>query len=100
MQAGLGLSISDKRLKLDVDNVQITDSAGAGELLQFAGDWAGSDFLTNVASFSEITLNYGEFALPNNMQADMSAEAFNLSLDGRGLSLFLNIEQIIGIEEQ
>lgn len=96
LQAGLGLRISDKQLKLQVQNVQVTDSAGAGQLLQYASSWAGSDFLDRLVGFSELTLNYDRFSLPNNLQADMSAEAFALSLDGRGLSLFLNIEQIIG----
>lgn len=99
MQAGLGLSISDKQLKLAVQDVQVTDSAGAGQLLQYASSWAGSDFLQNVVNFSELTLNYDRFSLPNNLQADMSAEAFELNLDARGLSLFLNIEQIVGIDE-
>lgn len=95
LQADLGLSISDKKLKFAAQNVQITDSAGIGNLLQYANDWGGSEFLTSVIDYSEITVNYNEFNIPGGKKADMSAESFRLDLGSEGLSLFLNIEAIV-----
>jgi hypothetical protein len=95
LQADLGLSISDRQLSFQVQNVLVTDSAGAGDLLQLGSDWLGSDFLSNLINYSQLTVNYNELAIPGNKKADMSAESFRLSLDAQGLSLFLNIDAII-----
>ncbi|PJB39062.1 MAG: hypothetical protein CO108_17960 [Deltaproteobacteria bacterium CG_4_9_14_3_um_filter_63_12] len=95
LQANLGLSISDKKLRFAAQNVKITDSAGVGNLLQYASNWGGSEFLSNVIDYSEITVNYNEFVIPGGKKADMSAESFRLDLGSEGLSLFLNIEAIV-----
>src|SRR5690606_37474739 len=95
LQADLGMSISDNRLAFQVDNIAVTNSEGAGNLLQFAGEWGASEFIEEMINYSEITVNYNEFAIPGTKQANMEADAFQLNLDGRGLSLFLNIESIV-----
>jgi hypothetical protein len=96
LQADMALSISDQAVNLAVDNVQVLDAAGIGQALLVADQWLASPFLSNVADFSEITLNYREMELPGGMQADMSAQSFRLDLDAHGLSVYLNIDQIVG----
>lgn len=95
LQADLGLSISDKRLAFSAQNVSIGETAGAGNLLQYADSWVGSDYLSELISVSEITVNYNEIDVPGGKRADMSAESFQLNLDASGLSLFLNIDAIV-----
>ena len=95
LQADMGLSISNAQVALAVDNIQVTDSAGAGQILSFIGDWYQSAFTSNLINFSELTINYQEFDLPGDKTAQMSAESFRLNLDARGLSVFLNIDAII-----
>lgn len=94
LQADLGFAISDREIALDVQNVTVTDGAGAGELLMALNSWAGGDYLDDLMHFSELTINYRELVLPGDKAADLSAESFRLELDGRGLSVFLNIDGV------
>ena len=98
LQADLGVAISDREIALDVENIAVTDGAGAGELLVAADSWYQSAFTEDMIHFSEMTINYREFNLPEGKAADMSAESFRLELDGTGLSVFLNIDQIVDTE--
>ena len=95
LQADLGLSISDREIALDVENIAVTEGAGAGELLVAADSWYQSAFTEDMMHFSELTINYRELALPEGKSADMSAESFRLEIDGSGLSVFLNIDGIV-----
>jgi hypothetical protein len=94
LQADLSASISNRRLALNVSNISVTDAAGAGNLLLTLGSWLGSSFTNSLVQYSELTINYDQFSLPDNKVADMSGEAFRLDLTGQGLSLFLNIDSI------
>lgn len=96
IQADLGLSISDEAFDLSVQNVDITDGEGIGELLVAADNWYQSEFTQSLIEYTELTINYQEFDLPGDKVAEMSAESFRLTVDGRGLSVFLNIDEIIG----
>jgi len=100
LQADLGLSISDREIAMAVDNVSVQDGGGVGELLVAADDWVSSGFLDGVTDFSELTVNYRELSLPNDQLADLSAESFRLDLDGRGLNIFLNIDAIVGSDQE
>ena len=95
LQAGLGLSISDQKLSFAVDNLQITDSAGAGDLLKYTNEWMGGDYLSDLVNFSELTVNYNELSIPGDKKAEMSAESFRLDLDASGLNLYLNVDAIV-----
>ncbi|MCA9563850.1 MAG: hypothetical protein KC561_10190, partial [Myxococcales bacterium] len=94
IQADLGLAISDQELRLDVDNIAITDGAGAGEILASADNFFQSEFVSDMIDVSEFTINYREFILPDQKQAELGAESFRLELDGTGLSVYLNIIDI------
>jgi len=91
----MSMAISDRKLAFNIDGIKVTQTEGAGDLLRLADAWLGADFLNKVTNFTQLTVNYNEFDLPGGKVADMSAESFQLNLDARGLSLFLNIDAII-----
>lgn len=95
LQADLGLSISNNEMKLTAQNIQVVNGEGSGLLLQQAGNWLSSQFTDDMVEFSQKTINYKNIELPEGKRADMSADTFQLNIDGRGLSVFLNIDQII-----
>ncbi len=95
LEAGMSMAISDRKLAFNIDGIKVTQTEGAGDLLRLADAWLGADFLNKVTNFTQLTVNYNEFDLPGGKVADMSAESFQLNLDARGLSLFLNIDAII-----
>ncbi|MBN1947024.1 MAG: hypothetical protein JW797_15220 [Bradymonadales bacterium] len=94
LQADLGLSISDAELRLEVNDLAVVEAAGIGEYLVAVDQWLSSPFLSGLIDTSEITLNYRQITLPDEKQADLSARSFELALDARGLSIFLNIDAI------
>ncbi len=95
LTAALGLSITADKVDVQVAGIDITGGAGVGELVVIAEDWLTSQFTADMASFSELTINYRELNLPGGKQADMSAESVRLEIGANGLAVYLNLDAVV-----
>ena len=95
LKAAMALSITDKSVTLGVEGVDLVGSGGVGDVLVAADQWIDSPFVDDIAKYSEFSINYREFNLPEDKQAELEASGFELSVDASGLSVYLNLDAIV-----
>ena len=89
LQAALGFQATSSGVSFALDNVEITNTRGTGQILEAADQLAGG-FIDSLVSTLEVTVNYDQvFGGEAEQQSDM--ETFQANIDGRGVSLFLNV---------
>jgi hypothetical protein len=89
LSASLGLSVGPGQFAFTVQDVEITGGEGFGSLLN-ADTWAGGEFINSLVNTLDITVNYDQiFGGETGDEAEMGAFAFNI--DGRGISVYLNV---------
>ena len=86
-------------LQLNVDSLRVKRGEGLfGLLAAEASDWVNSDFMEDVLTYSELSLNYNQLNLPNDSTAHLSAESYSLRLDGSGFRILLNIDEVLSAD--
>lgn len=89
LNAALGFQATSQGISFALDNVEITNTRGTGQILEAADQLAGG-FIDSLVSTLEVTVNYDQvFGGEAGQQSDM--ETFQANIDGRGVSLFLNV---------
>ncbi len=91
VSSDMSLSLDAEGVTLEADNFQITDGEGIGMLLSDAANsWLGGDFLQSLTENMALAINYREFGVEE--EGEVQPKANGLKIDGRGLSVFLNLD--------
>lgn len=94
MSSSMSLNINSEAVQIDVSDLEIIDGSGSGQLLS-ENTWLASDLLQSLADNLSLTMNYNDFAVEGD-RMKATPQASGVSIDGKGLSVFLNL----GLEEK
>jgi len=89
LTAALGLVVEPGRFAFQVQDVQIVDGQGAGQLLSNS-DWIASGFVNSLLDTLDFTVNYDQ-VFGGEVQSQAPMSAFRATIDAQGISVFLNI---------
>lgn len=95
LQVSLGLSITDREVRLQGAGIEVTEADGVGQVLAMADTWLQGRFTQDMMSFSELAINYRELTLPLGKQAEMSSDSFRLDIGTAGLAVYLNLDAVV-----
>lgn len=95
LAAGIKLSISDEKFTFGIGDIKAVGSAGSGTLYaMIINTLTSTPFFQQVLSFANITVNFNEISMPSQgggmEKTRMGSQKFILSLNGNGISLYLN----------
>ncbi|MCL2326850.1 MAG: hypothetical protein FWC40_10210 [Proteobacteria bacterium] len=92
--AGLHISLSNQAFNIGIGNITTGHSAGAMRLVSgLVSIVTQSQFFADVVSYANYSINFDEITVPDGngtRKAKMDAKKFQFSLDGNGISLYLN----------
>ncbi len=87
--AGMSLTVTDANVQIKTEDLRIDDGEGSGALIA-QNQWLAGDFMQSLTEQLELTVNYRE--IDASSEDKMAApEATLAQIDGRGLTVFLDI---------
>ncbi len=90
ISSDMSLRVNGSFVELEADNFEVNGGEGIGELLSDAANtWIAGDFMNSLTENMALTVNYRE--LSQDSEEDLKPQANEVVLDGRGLSVFLNL---------
>lgn len=87
--ASMGLSVSPEQFTFTVQDLDVSEGAGSGLILEQA-DWVAGDMMNSLVETLEVTANYDQI-MGGETEEFAEMEAFQFNVDGRGLSLYFNL---------
>lgn len=86
----MGKSSADASgVTLSLRDVEVSNSRGAGQLLQTADSLAGS-FLDSLLETLSVTINYGDITA-GEAGSEPAFDTFSFGVDARGVTLYLDL---------
>lgn len=89
VSASIGVSAGPRGVTLALGDVEVSNGRGSGRLLEHADDLAGS-YLDALLETLSVTINY-DAILAGERGTPAEVETFQLNVDGRGISLYLDL---------
>jgi hypothetical protein len=91
VSSDLSMRINGDFVQLEADNFDVEGGEGIGALLTDSSEtWLASDFMQSLTENLALTINYRDFGSEEE-EGNLEPRTTELVVDGRGLSVFLNL---------